>query len=64
MILRDWIMQASPTVGKAVRNLKNSILCRSNTRRDRRTEDAAFIVIMAALTKVGRREMVRSEVSY
>jgi len=57
-------MQASPTVGKAVRNLKNSVLYRNNTRRNLRTEDAAFILIMAALTKVGRREMVLSEVSY
>jgi len=57
-------MQASPTVRKAVRNLKNSVLCRNNPRSDLRTQGAAFIVIMDALTKVGRREMVRSEVSY
>lgn len=57
-------MQAFSTVGKAVRNFKNSFLCRKNTRRDLRTQCAAFIVIIAALTKVGKREMVRSEVSY
>jgi hypothetical protein len=57
-------MQACSTVGKAVRNLKNCVLCRNNTRRDLRTEGAAFMVIIAALTKVGRWEMVRNEVSY
>jgi len=57
-------MQASSTVEKVVRNLKISVLCRNNTRRDRITQGAAFIVIITALTKVGRREMVRSEVSY
>jgi hypothetical protein len=29
-----------------------------------KTQCAAFIVLMTALTKVGKREMVRSEVSY
>jgi len=35
-----------------------------NIKRDLRTQGAAFIVIIAALTKAGKREMVRSEVSY